>query len=84
MRYAKLGLIWSRQALAFGAKAVFVGRPVLWGLSVGGEDGVLDVLNLLRAELEQSMKLAGVRSIEEISRKVIFDESKSIIPRAAL
>jgi isopentenyl diphosphate isomerase/L-lactate dehydrogenase-like FMN-dependent dehydrogenase len=48
------------KALALGARAVMVGRPVLWGLAVGGEDGVRSVLEILRAELDVALALAGV------------------------
>ncbi|MDQ4040579.1 MAG: alpha-hydroxy-acid oxidizing protein [Actinomycetota bacterium] len=48
------------KALALGAKAVMVGRPVLWGLAVGGEQGVRGVLDLLRAEFDVALALAGV------------------------
>jgi len=50
-------------ALALGARAVMVGRPVLWGLAVGGEDGVVQVLDLLRDELRRTMVLAGCPDI---------------------
>ncbi|MBP0449340.1 alpha-hydroxy-acid oxidizing protein [Kitasatospora sp. RG8] len=46
-------------ALALGARAVLVGRPVLWGLATGGEDGVARVLGLLRDELEHTLALLG-------------------------
>jgi 4-hydroxymandelate oxidase len=46
-------------ALALGARAVFVGRPVLWGLAANGEAGVKSVLSLLHAELVRAMQLAG-------------------------
>ena len=46
-------------ALALGARAVFVGRPILWGLAVAGEEGVARVLALLREELVRAMQLAG-------------------------
>ena len=46
-------------ALALGARAVFVGRPVIWGLATGGAGGVERVLRLLHAELVRSMQLAG-------------------------
>ncbi|MCG6497870.1 alpha-hydroxy acid oxidase [Kitasatospora sp. A2-31] len=46
-------------ALALGARAVLVGRPVLWGLATGGADGVADVLGLLRDELEHALALLG-------------------------
>jgi isopentenyl diphosphate isomerase/L-lactate dehydrogenase-like FMN-dependent dehydrogenase len=46
-------------ALGLGAHAVFVGRPVLWGLAVNGADGVTSILELLRDELKRAMQLAG-------------------------
>ncbi len=47
------------KALALGAKAVFVGRPVLWGLACGGRQGVEQVLGMLKDELKLAMQLAG-------------------------
>jgi 4-hydroxymandelate oxidase len=47
------------KALAFGATAVGIGRPVLWGLATGGEEGVAHVLGLLRSELEAALALCG-------------------------
>ena len=55
------------KALALGASAVLVGRPAVWGLTVAGEQGVVDVLTILRAELENAMALAGVRTVGEIT-----------------
>jgi len=55
------------KALALGASAVLVGRPACWGLAAAGEDGVADVLRILRAELENTMVLAGTRSVAEIT-----------------
>jgi 4-hydroxymandelate oxidase len=55
------------KALALGADAVLVGRPTCWGLAAAGEDGVADVLRILRAELENTMVLAGTRSVADIS-----------------
>lgn len=60
-------------ALALGAQAVLVGRPVLWGLAVGGEQGVSDVLALLRAELELAMALSGKPSIASIDRSLVAE-----------
>jgi len=54
-------------ALALGAAAVLVGRPTCWGLAVDGEDGVVDVLRILRDELENTMALAGTRTIGDIT-----------------
>ena len=53
-------------ALALGARAVLAGRAPLWGLAVGGEQGALDVLEILRAELELGMALLGCSKPEEI------------------
>ena len=59
------------KALALGARAVLVGRPILWGLAVNGADGVRDVLNILRAELELNMVLSGRPTIESIDRSLV-------------
>jgi 4-hydroxymandelate oxidase len=59
------------KALALGARAVLVGRPVLWGLAVGGADGVRDVLAHLRQELVRSMALCGVASIAEATPDLV-------------
>lgn len=59
------------RALAMGATAVFVGRPVIWGLATGGADGVGTVLRGLTAELGSAMALAGCRSISEITPDLI-------------
>jgi isopentenyl diphosphate isomerase/L-lactate dehydrogenase-like FMN-dependent dehydrogenase len=55
-------------ALALGARAVMVGRPLLWGLAVGGEAGALRVLELLREELELGMTLLGTPAVGAITR----------------
>jgi isopentenyl diphosphate isomerase/L-lactate dehydrogenase-like FMN-dependent dehydrogenase len=54
------------KALALGAKAVCVGRPVLWGLAAFGTPGVDRVLELLRAEFELVMRQCGARSVAEL------------------
>ncbi|HEY3068991.1 MAG TPA: alpha-hydroxy acid oxidase [Gaiellaceae bacterium] len=54
------------KALALGARAVLVGRAVLWGLVVDGEDGVRRVLELLRAEVELALTLLGCPSPEAV------------------
>jgi len=55
-------------ALALGADAVLVGRPALWGLAAGGREGVAQVLELLRAELELALGLLGCTSPAELTR----------------
>jgi 4-hydroxymandelate oxidase len=59
------------KALALGACAVQVGRPVLWGLAVDGEAGVRHVLELLRTEFDLAIALCGCRNVAEITRDVI-------------
>src|SRR5262245_16417583 len=56
------------KALALGAQAVLAGRPPLWGLAVGGADGVERVLGLLRDEIELALALCGCRSPGEVTR----------------
>ncbi len=59
------------KALALGARAVLVGRPILWGLAVNGREGVLHVLQLLREELEQAMLLSGRPTLESIDGSLL-------------
>lgn len=59
------------KALALGARAVFVGRPVLWGLAVGGERGVRRVLDLLREEVALSLALAGCADLRSADRSLV-------------
>lgn len=59
------------RALALGADAVQVGRPVLWGLAVGGQDGVRRVLDILVSELELAMALAGCPSLGDVTGDLI-------------
>jgi len=61
------------KALALGANAVAIGRPVLYGLALGGWMGVHAVLQHLDGELEMTMRLAGARTIAEISRSYIAE-----------
>ncbi len=59
------------KALALGARAVLVGRPILWGLVANGATGVRHVLELLRAELELAMVLSGRPTIASIDRSLL-------------
>ncbi|MEW6129625.1 MAG: alpha-hydroxy acid oxidase [Acidobacteriota bacterium] len=60
------------KAIAFGADAVFIGRPYLYGLGVAGAAGVARVINILRNEFEMAMALTGCTSIEKIGKTVIW------------
>jgi 4-hydroxymandelate oxidase len=55
------------KALALGARAVLVGRPVLWALAVGGSAGLLDYLDGLRRDLAQIMALCGKTSCSDVA-----------------
>jgi 4-hydroxymandelate oxidase len=61
------------KALALGARAVLIGRPILWGLALAGDDGVARVLAMLSAELELAMALAGARRVGEVTRDLIAE-----------
>jgi L-lactate dehydrogenase (cytochrome)/(S)-mandelate dehydrogenase len=55
-------------ALALGAKAVFIGRPYVYGLAAGGEQGVKDVIELLRAEIARDLILMGCPASNMLNR----------------
>jgi isopentenyl diphosphate isomerase/L-lactate dehydrogenase-like FMN-dependent dehydrogenase len=59
------------KALALGARAVLVGRPILWGLAVNGAEGVSQVLEILRAELELAMALTGRPTLDSVDRSLV-------------
>jgi isopentenyl diphosphate isomerase/L-lactate dehydrogenase-like FMN-dependent dehydrogenase len=59
------------KALALGARAAFVGRPVLWALAVDGERGVRSLLESLRAELDLAMALSGCRTVSDITSDLV-------------
>jgi len=54
-------------AVALGARAAFVGRAYLYGLMAGGEDGVQRAIDILTADVERTMKLLGVSSIDDLT-----------------
>ena len=73
-------------ALALGAKAVFIGRPYIYGLAAGGAKGVERVITILRDELERAMALTGRCSIAEIDSSVLLTaphEAKKLSTPAA-
>lgn len=59
------------KALALGARAVLVGRPILWGLAAGGREGAARALAMLNAELDLAMALAGCPALESITPDLI-------------
>lgn len=59
------------KAVALGAKAVLIGRPVIWGLTADGENGVKSVLGIFRKEFHLAMALCGCDSVDKINREFI-------------
>lgn len=57
------------KGLAKGANGVFLGRSTLWGLAVGGEEGVKHILRMLVRELIESFHLCGIRSMDTLSEQ---------------
>jgi len=61
------------KAMALGAKAVLVGRPWVYGLALGGTDGVRHVLRSLLADLDLTLSLSGHNSVSQFSRESLQD-----------
>jgi len=60
------------KAIALGADAILLGRPVVWALAVGGQRGVVDVVNLLIEELRIAMQIAGCPSLDAIRKNAPY------------
>ena len=63
------------KAIALGADAVLIGRPIFWGLAVDGSDGLKHLLSILRDELDSTMGLCGKPDIQSIDRTVVGRKS---------
>ena len=59
------------KAIALGARAVLVGRPILWGLTVAGGEGATRVLEILRRELDEAMLLCGCTKLSDIDPSLL-------------
>jgi len=59
------------KAIALGARAVLVGRPILWGLATSGENGAVHVLQILRRELDEAMLLCGCTKLTDIDSSLL-------------
>ncbi|KAJ7951478.1 Peroxisomal (S)-2-hydroxy-acid oxidase [Quillaja saponaria] len=66
------------KALALGAQAVLVGRPVIFGLAAKGEYGVKRVIDMLKDELELTMALSGCPSLKDITRSHVRTEREQL------
>ncbi|XP_071963657.1 2-Hydroxyacid oxidase 1-like [Antedon mediterranea] len=62
------------KALARGARAVFIGRPIIWGLSCKGYEGAKQVLDILKDEVEKTMALMGCRNVNEIEPSMVVHQ----------
>jgi len=71
------------KALALGATAVMIGRPVLHGLSVAGATGAAHVLNLLRSELQAAMVLTGCRTLADATPSLLAAPPPDLRPPTA-
>ncbi|CAF1476218.1 unnamed protein product, partial [Rotaria sordida] len=60
------------KALALGARAVLISRPILYGLACGGQDGVRRVLDILKRELVYDMACCGLTSIDQINKDILY------------
>ncbi|MBM3942381.1 MAG: alpha-hydroxy-acid oxidizing protein [SAR202 cluster bacterium] len=59
------------KALALGVRAVGIGRPLFWGLAVGGAEGVHGILEILRKELDRAMAFCGQTSVQHLERGIV-------------
>ncbi|KAL0009772.1 hypothetical protein SO802_004880 [Lithocarpus litseifolius] len=66
------------KALALGAQAVLIGRPVIFGLAAKGEYGVRQVIQMLKDELQLTMALSGCPSVKDITRRHVRTERESL------
>jgi isopentenyl diphosphate isomerase/L-lactate dehydrogenase-like FMN-dependent dehydrogenase len=63
------------KALALGAHAVLLGRPYLWGLALGGEQGVQEVVLNFLVELDLTLALSGYNSLQSLDRSALVREA---------
>lgn len=65
------------KALALGAKLVMIGRPAIWGLTVDGQKGVEEVINILHKELKLTMSMAGCQTLSDIKPCMVTHDFQS-------
>ncbi len=64
------------KALALGARAVLLGRPYMWGLALGGAEGVAEVLRSFLADLDLAMALSGYANIDEVDMDALVAQGR--------
>ncbi|XP_054165645.1 2-Hydroxyacid oxidase 1-like [Oppia nitens] len=67
------------KALALGARAVFIGRPILWGLAYDGQSGVEKVFSILKQELDMAMALSGLSTVTDIANQSTTSSSSPLV-----
>lgn len=72
------------RALALGARAAFVGRPVVWGLAYNGKAGVSTVLDIYRSELERTLRLLGCPDVRQLTPEFVVHKSHFSSPHHRL
>jgi isopentenyl diphosphate isomerase/L-lactate dehydrogenase-like FMN-dependent dehydrogenase len=65
------------KALALGARAVIIGRPQLWGVACGGEEGVHWVLDIFKREIDRALALGGWDGIAKLDRTILRDGTQA-------
>jgi pre-mycofactocin synthase len=69
------------KALALGARAVMIGRPVLWGLAAGGPAGVANVFEILRAGIDSTLLALGRQSVRDLAPDDVILPAGFTVPR---
>ncbi len=64
------------KALALGARAVLLGRPYIWGMALGGAQGVVEVLRSFLADLDLAMALSGYAAIDEVGPEALVEQRR--------
>ncbi|XP_077491623.1 uncharacterized protein LOC144102184 [Amblyomma americanum] len=64
------------KALSLGARAVFVGRPIVWGLAYDGKEGVDRILEILRSEFQRTLQLLGCRNSSNLNSGFVTHQSR--------
>jgi (S)-2-hydroxy-acid oxidase len=65
------------KAIALGAKMAFLGRPLLWGLTLGGQAGAKKVLQIMKDEFDLTMALSGAATVDKITEDFLFRQLTS-------
>ena len=67
------------KAVGMGAKMAMIGRPAIWGLAYGGQEGVEKTLSILRDEFDCAMALSGCTQVQDITDDLILKRNAAVI-----